>query len=116
METKTISPSKDIVLSFLKALNENDFKTARRFVQDDLLFEGVLGSRDGAEAYFNDMERMKLKYEVKKVFVDREDVCVLYDIDMSGEKIFTCGWYKIKENKIASLRVVFDPRPVLAKS
>ena len=73
----------------------------------------MLGSRNGAAAYFSDMEKMKLKYNVKKVFVNGDDVCLLYDLTMSGITIFGCGWYHIEGDKINSLRVVFDPRPVI---
>jgi limonene-1,2-epoxide hydrolase len=113
METRTMSGAKDRVLSLLKALNADDFQQARKYVSDDLSFVGVLGTRDGAEEYFKDMERMRFKYDIKKVFADGDDVCVLYDINMGGTKVFTCGWYKVKNDKIESLQVVFDPRPVL---
>jgi predicted enzyme related to lactoylglutathione lyase/limonene-1,2-epoxide hydrolase len=116
MEAKAISSAKEVVLSFLQALNADDFKTARQYVHDHFSFDGVLGSRNGSEAYFKDMERMRFKYDIKKAFAERDDVCVLYDIKMLGTKIFTCGWYHVTENKIDSLRVVFDPRPVLEKS
>lgn len=116
METKSISSAKELVLSFLKALNDDDFQEAREYVSDNLSFVGVLGTRNGATAYFNDMEKMRFKYDIKKVFADGNDVCVLYDINMSGTTIFTCGWYKVKGNKIESLQVVFDPRPVLEKA
>lgn len=116
METKTMSSAKDVVLSFLKALNESNFKEARKYVHDDLSFTGVLGKREGADAYFRDMEKLQLKYEVQKIFGDREDVCVFYDIDMSGTTVYSSGWYKIKQNKIESFRVVFDPRPVIKDS
>lgn len=60
---------------------------------------------------------MKFKYKIKKVFEEGTDVCLLYDINMGGkETIFTCGWYHLKNNKIKSLKVVFDPRPVLEES
>jgi hypothetical protein len=55
--------------------------------------------------------------EVVLTFVNAlNDVCLLYDIDMSGTKIFTCGWYQIKDSKIKLLKVVFDPRPLLEKA
>jgi hypothetical protein len=31
------------------------------------------------------MERLRLKYDVKKMFVDGQDVCLLYDLNMSGK-------------------------------
>lgn len=109
----TDQTNKDVVLSFLQALNNEDFILARSFVQDDLRFNGVLGSREGAAAYFSDMERMKLKYSILKAFEDGDDVCVLYDIGMGGKTIFSCGWYQLKDHKISTIRVVFDPRPLL---
>jgi hypothetical protein len=109
-----MTDQKQIVLSCIKAINEEDFNAARGFVSDDMTFEGVLGTREGKDSYFYDMERMKLKYEVKKIFSDHNDVCVLYDLSISGVTVFTCGWYHLTGDKIDSLRVVFDPRPILA--
>lgn len=117
MEQLTKSPTKtaalDVVLAFIKGLNDEDFKAARECVADDMIFEGVLGTRNGAEAYFNDMERMKLKYEIKMSFQNGNDVALMYNIEMSGENIFCAGWYKVKDGKIKSMKVVFDPRPLL---
>jgi len=108
--------AKETVLSFVNSLNEEDFKTARSYVSDDMTFAGVLGSRNGAEAYFKDMEKMKLKYEIKKVFAECDDVCLLSDVSMQGVTMFTCSWYHVEGGKINSLKVVFDPRPVLELS
>jgi hypothetical protein len=72
-----------------------------------------LGSRNVADAYFKDMERMRLKYDAKKVFADGNDVCLFYDLAISGLTIFGCAWYQVANGKIRSLRVVFDPRPIL---
>src|SRR4051812_23439656 len=107
----TTTNAKNTVMSFIKHLNEEDFAAARKCVDDDLKFEGVLGSRNGADAYFEDMQKMKFKYHVLKTFVDGDDVCLLYDINMSGVTAFCCGWYKVEHNKISWLKVIFDPRP-----
>jgi len=109
----TTNDAKEIVLSCVRAINNEDFNIARDYVSDNMSFDGVLGSRNGAEAYFNDMKHMRLKYDIKKAFADDNDVCLLYDLDMSGATVFCCGWYQVKNGKIDSLRVVFDPRPVL---
>ncbi|MDQ3847085.1 MAG: nuclear transport factor 2 family protein [Bacteroidota bacterium] len=108
--------TKEVVLSFIHALNTEDFKAARNYVSDDLKFIGVLGTREGAEAYFQDMERMKLKYDIKKVFVDDHDVCLFYDIAIAGVTVFSCGWYHLENEKISWFRVVFDPRPIIETS
>jgi limonene-1,2-epoxide hydrolase len=113
---KTDKSAREIVLYFLRALNDEDFAAAKKQADDEMIFAGVMGTRNGAEAYFNDMAHMKLKYAIKKVFADGDDVCVFYDITMAGLSIFSCGWYHVKEEKIDSIKVIFDPRPLLEQS
>nr|WP_294796149.1 nuclear transport factor 2 family protein [uncultured Mucilaginibacter sp.] len=109
--------TKDIVLTFISALNKEDFEAAAACLADDMAFDGVMGKRDSAESYIADMKKMKFKYDIQKTFEDENDVCVLYNIDMSGEAtIFTCGWYHLSNGKIDKLKVVFDPRPLLEGS
>jgi hypothetical protein len=105
--------AKEVVMACIKALNAGDFETARTYVNDDMEFDGILGSRHGADAYFQDMQKMRLKYHVRKAFEDGNDVCLLYDLEISGKTIFGCGWYRLAQGKISHLKVVFDPRPLL---
>lgn len=105
--------AREIVLAFVKALQNEEFKRAREFVGDDFSFDGVLGSVRGADPYIRQMEKLRFKYDVKKVFADGGDVCLLSDISMGEPAVFVCSWYKVEGGKIRSLRVVFDPRPVL---
>lgn len=105
--------SKEVVLTFVNALNRSDFQTARQCVTDDLKFVGALGSREGADVYFRDMERLQLKYDVKKAFADGDEVCLFYDVTMAGVTVFCAGWYQLSDGKIRSFHVVFDPRAVL---
>ena len=105
--------AKEVVLECINAINAEDFARARQFASPNMSFEGVLGTRDGADAYFNDMEKMRLKYDVKKVFVDGGDVCLFYDLTIAGKNVFCVGWYRVEAGKIQHLRVVFDPRPLL---
>jgi hypothetical protein len=90
-----------------------NFELAKRYVSDNISFVGVMGSRQGAQAYFDDMGRIGLKYDVKKAFVDGRDVCLFYDLTISDVTVFGSAWYQVEGGKIQSLRVVFDPRPVL---
>jgi len=105
-----------IVEKFLKALNVEDFKTAKNCLNDDFSFKGPLGERNGADKYIEDMKKMRFKYEIDQIFSNENDVCVIYKIDMSGKaKIETCGIYKLEKDKLSSLNVIFDPRKVLAE-
>ncbi|MGM9475732.1 nuclear transport factor 2 family protein [Pedobacter sp. GSP4] len=105
--------TKVVVLDFIKALNAEDFDLARQQLHDDMTFKGVMGERHGAETYIGDMEKMKFKYDIKKVFVDGEEVSLWYDIKMGQKTIFAAGWYKVEAEKIKSFQVIFDPRPIL---
>ncbi len=108
--------ARQTVLSFLKAMNAEDFASARKCTETKLSFLGVLGTREGADAYFKDMEKMKLKYDVKQVFTEGNDVCVIFDLSMAGAKTASCGLYHVETGKITSIRLIFDPRPILALS
>ncbi|MCR8559025.1 nuclear transport factor 2 family protein [Mucilaginibacter sp. BJC16-A38] len=103
------------VQSFLKALNDEDFKAARGYLTDDVKFVGVMGTRDGGDTYIADMEKMKFKYSIQKVFADGGDVSVFYDINMGGTTVFCSGWYQLQNGRINSIKVIFDPRPLLEK-
>jgi SnoaL-like domain len=121
MKTKndTTTPEnnpKEIVLTFINAMNMEDFKTARSCVADDLVFDGILGQREGADAYFQDMKKMRLKYKIIKTFEDDDNACLLCDVSMSGITMFTCIWYQLQGGKIKLIKVVFDPRPALEQS
>ena|ERR1700733_1968468 len=107
------STAKATVLSYIDNLNKEDFDAARQLVTDDMTFTGVLGTREGAEAYMQDMRKMKMKYDIKKVFADGDDISLFYDITLGGITFFSAGWYKVEGDKIKSFRVIFDPRPLL---
>jgi hypothetical protein len=105
-----------VVQRLLEALNRGDYDAARALLSDDMSFVGVLGAREGADAYIGDMKRMRLKYDVQKTFTSGDDVCVFSNLKISGVAIFCSSWYHVTDGKIDSLRVVFDPRPVLEQS
>ncbi len=105
--------AKEAVLSFIEALNDEDFDAAASHLHENMVFQGVMGSRYGADEYIKDMKKMKLKYAVQKTFEEGDDVCLWYDISMGGQQIFSAGWYKVEDGKIMSFKVIFDPRPLL---
>jgi hypothetical protein len=54
-----------------------------------------------------------VKFDIRKIFADDKDVCVLYDITVSGITLFACGWFQLEAGTVRSMRVTFDPRPLL---
>jgi hypothetical protein len=57
------------------------------------------------------LRRYRGRYDIKKVFADGDDVCVLYDLIMPVATVFMSSWYIVKDGKIVSIQTVFDPRP-----
>jgi hypothetical protein len=55
--------------------------------------------------------------DIDKVFVDGDDVCIIYGLatKVTADKIPTVGEYKVKDGKISSVRAFFDPRPLLSQ-
>ena len=106
--------NKEVVSSFLNALNKEDFGAARKYLNPGFNFKGPLGEREGADVYINDMKKMKFKYDIDTVFENKNEVCLIYDINMgSGKSIRTCGIYRLEDARLSSLQALFDPRPVL---
>ena len=58
-KSTTKKSAKEAVLAFIKALNKEDFASARKYIRDDMKFIGVLGTRDGGDVYMEDMTKMK---------------------------------------------------------
>jgi hypothetical protein len=59
------------------------------------------------------MERLKIRFNIKKIFENGDDVCLLYDFSSESVNLFGCGWYRLENGKINLLRVVYDPRPIV---
>ena len=115
--------AKEVVISYLEALNDQDFKVARTYLKDDMTFLSPIASHNSADAYLEGNEQLRSKYgikkvlyEVKKVFVDGDDVCVFFDFTIGSVTLFASGWFHVANGKISSIRVVFDPRPIVEMS
>lgn len=105
--------SEQLVLDFINSLNKESFVEAREMLSDDFQFNGVLGKRDGGDAYMDDMKKMKMKYSIKMVFTTGDDIAVLLDLTTSGKTLENFAWYHVEADRIKSLKVIFDPRPLL---
>jgi len=109
----------EIVESYRAALGKGDFAAARKLMQDDMTFQGPLDTFNTADQYLEASKRLASiiqRIDLKKVFVDGDDVCVLYDMvtNTPAGTAFIAEWYQVKDGKIAALRAVFDARPFAA--
>lgn len=67
--------AREVVTSYLTALSNQDFKTARGYLKDDMSFQAPIALYDSADAYFAGNEELRAKcgvkvvYDIKKVVV-----------------------------------------------
>jgi hypothetical protein len=114
-----MTSANEIVENYKAAVGKSDFAAARQMLHDDLNFQGPLDTFHKADDYVASIKKLASiiqRVDVKKVFADGQDVCVLYDMvtNTPAGTAFIVEWYQIRGDKIGSLRVVFDARPFAA--
>lgn len=109
MEPKSVA--KDIVMAYIGALDRQDYDAARSYMKDRLPISGPGESYDRADRLIEMLRTYRSKYDVKRVFAEGDEACVLYDIATPAATVFMCSWYRVQDGKISSIQTVFDPRP-----
>jgi ketosteroid isomerase-like protein len=111
-----MSSAGEVVQSYQAALGAGDFAAARKLMRDDMTFRGPFDTFHTADGYLEAVKRLASiiqRIDLKKVFVDGDDVCVLYDMVTStpAGTAFIAEWYQVADGQIAALQAVFDARP-----
>ena len=109
----------EVAQAFKAALGKGDFAAARKLMHDDMTFQGPLDTFDRPEPYLEALKKLGPiveRIEVKKLFAEGEDVCILYDMVTRSPAgtAFIAEWLKVKAGRIAAIRTVFDARPFAA--
>jgi hypothetical protein len=110
-----MADAKQVAEGFFNAWTGKDFERARGLLHDDVSFEGPIDSFSDADSYLASLRQLSgivTGAEKRKVFVDGDDVCVIYDLKTAPVPSSpTCEWYQVRDGKIASVSVIFDARP-----
>ncbi|MCL4336247.1 MAG: nuclear transport factor 2 family protein [Candidatus Thermoplasmatota archaeon] len=108
---KTNSDATDVVLSYIKALDKEEYDAAGKYLNNSVRIKGPAGETFSKSSEFIKMLRQYHgKYELKKTFADGDDVCLFYDLVTPSAKVFMCSWYHVLDGKITSIQTVFDPQ------
>ena len=103
--------SREVVMAYIKAMDNKDYDSVRSYLSDSIFIKGPAGEAfRSTEEFISMMKQQSGKYAMKKVFVDGNDVCLLYDFVTPKVTAFFCSWYQVKEGKITSIQTIFDPR------
>ena len=107
--------ARQAVMFYIKAMDERDYAAARKYLGDNVRVKGPAGETfRSSDEFLKMMEQQHGKYDIKKVFVDGRDVCLLYDFVTPKVTAFFCSWYQVKDGKISSIQTIFDPRAFAA--
>lgn len=107
--------ARETVMSYIEAMGNRDYAAVRNCLSDTVRVKGPSGEAfRSPNEFLNMMQQQSGKYDIKKVFADGNDVCLLYDFITPKVTTFFCSWYQVKEGKITSIQTVFDPRPFAA--
>lgn len=107
----------DIASSFLRAYYQGDVEAARQLLADDVSFEGPAASFTGADLLIASSAHVApsvKRLEIRKVFIDNQDVCVWYDVhllDHSVTSFAVAQMFVLHERNIAATRMIFDNAP-----
>src|ERR1700730_2880410 len=102
-----------VVHGFTQAMSAGDLTAARQYLHDDLSFRGPFDQFDNPEPYLRAVGKlftMVQRVDMKRMFVAGDDVCLLYDLvtNTPAGTAFVCEWIRVKGERIASIRAVFD--------
>jgi len=112
---RMVQGAREAVMSYIKAMDDRDYAAARNYLGDNVRVKGPAGEAfRSPDEFLKMMEQQRGKYDIKKVFVDGSDVCLLYDFVTPKVTTFFCSWYQVKDGKISSIQTVFDPRAFAA--
>jgi ketosteroid isomerase-like protein len=119
-KNETAKSTKEIVMEYIDALQRKDWKTVRSYISDDISVVAPGPGPSGlttfkqAEPYMNYLQHGDpARLEIKKVFTDSNDVCLLFDVTYRESVTgFVCAWIHVNDDgRISSVRFVTDPRP-----
>jgi hypothetical protein len=103
-----------VAAAYFEAWQARDFDRLRALLADDVVFDGPLAHLDNADDCVDGLQGMSKimeKLDVKKRFVDGDDVITWFDLHTSvADPVATANWSHVEGGKITAIRVAFDAR------
>lgn len=104
-----------IALAYMDAISTKQLDRLDSLVSPQVRFVGpqmTISGRDELVGALRRITAVHVRNEVKRVFSDRDDVCVIYDLitDTIGA-LPTIEWLKIADGRIQSIHLYYDQLP-----
>lgn len=107
---ETANEAENTVMKYIRALDSNNYEEAAEYIDEKVKIIGPAGESFGKPREFTRMlERFKGRYEIKRTFVDGDEVCLLYDFQMGDVTVYMSSWYRVRSGRIVFIRTIFDP-------
>src|SRR5688572_6596929 len=104
---------RNIALSYIEACGRKDFQAVEKLLDPDLTFVGPGNRLTGAAPYLAVLRRIGavwVRSDVKKVFTEAPEVCVIYDFvtDTPAGSVPIVEWLRVEGGRVTSVTLVFD--------
>ncbi len=112
--------SGDVIRSFYAAVIGRDFPEARKYLADDLVFEGLFETYPNAEAYLKALTglmQITTRLDLKVVIAEGANVAVFFELETRApaEAVTQVAeWHQVKNGRIHHVASAFDGRPFAA--
>jgi hypothetical protein len=107
---------KTLTLEYLDAVAKQEFDRVEELLAADLRFRGPAMTRSSARDFIAALKRLgaiHVRNDIKRVFVDGDDVCVIYDFvtDTTAGSLPTIEWLHFDGARIHSIDLYYDRLP-----
>ena len=100
-----------LAIQFIEAVGQKKLDTLASLLRPEFEFGGNAAPTHGAEAYVAAIRRLSpiiVRNEIRKVFVDGNEVCVLYDFVTPVCPVASVERIVVEDGKLASTWLLFD--------
>jgi hypothetical protein len=110
----------DILKNFYAAVMKRDLKSARNYLNDELIFLGLFDTYHSADEYIAALTKLlqiTVRLDVKKIIAEGNDAAVFLELETKAPAAATtlvAEWHQVKNEKISHVESAFDGRPFAA--
>jgi ketosteroid isomerase-like protein len=107
---------KNLTLEYLNAVAKQSYDKLEAMMAPDLQFRGPSMTRTSAADFLGALKRLgviHVRSDVKRVFVDGDEVCVIYDFvtDTPAGALPAIEWLRFDGDRIRSIDLYYDRLP-----
>ncbi|HEY4392903.1 MAG TPA: nuclear transport factor 2 family protein [Polyangia bacterium] len=107
---------KKLALAYLEAVAKQQYDQVEGVLAPDLRFRGPASSFASGEELVTALKRLAaihVRSDVRRVFVDGDDVCVIYDFvtDTAAGALPAVEWLRFEGGRISAIDLYYDRLP-----